>query len=686
MSQRGTSKYGRDAAGTWSRDAEGLPCYDWDMRHLVRGSAAAPHWLGTGLLQVAADQWGVVQMVAGTASERVPVTPPGGVSALRLDLHCGGRVLRLLPLVAPPAWQPQVRYGCGYVSYGLSLRDVEGLPRVDLRLEVLACPGQPYVLAEIALRPGDGEADGLPCVLVVSSQMGEHPGHPAPPGAHFAREGVAMASLGEGCGDAFLAGSSGWESTAGQGRLELRRPLTLRPREALSLRLLLGYSQACSLQWLRQQFEGLTIEGAKTRCAAVLQAPTVAAPELWMREDLLWCRAAAAAFQAPDATSQRTILHPLVGLRAPRTAHRLALCPFAQRVSPAVVRETLLAVALQQGPEGQLPEVLGGPLPSARPDPARDRSDTEVAFLWACARWLSEPGQTDLLGLRLPAGSPQGRTLAERILLAAGWVREGIGFGPHGLVRLLAGDWSGALDAAGAAGAGESVATSAQFCAALRLLAEVFRRGGQRPHLERLEAWQREAAAAVGDAFRGGAFIRGYTDAGEPFGDASAGQGVFMDVQAWAVLGRCGTVSQRQGALSAVLGAGAGEPLTVLTPPRTAVLPPGLSRQALVPGEGLNGGIALLETAWFLQAMAIEGRAAEALGHYQDLSLRRRCAAEGRPSYPAIALAARLNGPGALAAAWWPATAPEGEPAAEGAVAFWQEEVLRTILTPSSSA
>jgi len=681
MSQRGTTKYGRDATGSWSRDDEGLPCYDWDLRHLDRAAPAAAHWLGTGSLQVGADQWGGLRLVAGETTRRLLLTvpTPGCVSALRLDLAAGGTVLRLLPLVAPDAWQPQVRYGCGYVAYGLSVREPALALRLDLRTEVVACPGQPYCLVEIGLRPGDGEVDGLPCVLTVTSDVGAS----GPTAARFAREGMAMLSLGEGAGDAFLAGSSGWESAALPGRMELRRALVLRPREAVALRLLLGYAQACSLQWLRQQFEGLTVATVKARSAALLSATPVVGPELWMREDLLWCRAAAAAFQAPDGGGPRVVVHPVLGERVPRTAHRLEVCPYLQRLFPERVRDTLVAVALRQGSEGQLPEVLGGPLPGARPAPLRDRSDTEVAFLWACARWLSEPGHAELLDLRLPEGTPQSRPFAERVLLAAAWVRERIGLGPHGLLRLLAGDHNGALDAAGTAGAGESVLTTAQFGAALRLLAEVLRQVGQRSQAERLEAWQRECATAVGDAFRNGAFLRGYTDSGEPFGDPAAGSGVFMDVQAWAVLGRCGTVSQRREALSAVLTACTGGPLTVLSPAPTAALPQTLSRRAIPLGEGLNGGISLLQMAWFLEAMAVEGRAAEALAQYQELSLRRRCAVDGRPAFPGVAQAGRVNGPAALAAAWWPERPPAVDAAPEAVAVAWQEEALRALLSPA---
>ncbi len=683
MSSRGASRYGRDATGLWQRDAEGLPVYEWDLKHLPVGCLPWAHLLGTGLIQVAADQYGVLRLIGGPATDRIALTDParGCVSALRVDLHSGERILRLLPLAAPAAWHPQVRYGCGYVAYGFSLRD-DGLPlRLDLGIEVTACPGKPYVLAEISVRPGEGEGASLPCVLTVAADIYPCSGQQPTGSALFAREGAAIMGLGDGRDDAFLAGSSGWDSHAVPGRLELRRSLTLRPREAVSMRLLVGTSASCSLQWLRQQFDGLTANAVHAERGVALQTPTLSAPELWIREELLWCRSALAAYQARDTLTGRVILHPAPGLAPVRTAHLLALCPFLQRLYPDVVRDTLLAVAARQGPAGQLPETLRAAPPPPRPDPARTRSDTEVAFLLACVGWLSGPDRLSLLGQRFPEGLPQAPTLAGCLELAAARVHDGIGCGPHGLIRLLAGDWNGALKRAGIAGAGESVLTTAQFAAALRGLSTILRQADCRSAAERLDAWQREAATAVGDAFRNGAFLRGYSDAGEALGDPANGP-AFTDVQAWAVLARCGTVTQRREALDRVLAAGRGAPITCLTAPYPPSWPSTLCHTAILPGEGHNAGIGLLEAAWLLQALALEGRSVEALARFQELALRRRAAGDARPPLPAILSAARINGPAAQARAWWPETPPAVDALPAAFAVAWEEEVLRALLTP----
>lgn len=680
MSNRGASRHGTDASGLWERDDDGLPAYIWDLTRLPPGpSPPWPHVLGTGLIQMQADQHGILRLTGGPAAARVmtPASGPGCLSALRVEMTLDGAPLRLLPMAAPAAWQPRLRYGCGYVDYDLAV-EAAGLPGpLAVRLALTACPAQPFVLVEIRLRPESSWPTSGAVVLSVASDVAA-PGGAA---AGFAREGVAMLGLGDSGLDVFLAGRDGWSSHVRSGRLELQRTLELRPGEALALPLLLGLSEACSRQWLTAQFASLDTAALRARQRQALDAAPVAAPELWLREELTWCRAALLAYQAPDDLIQRPIVHPAAGRAPVRTAHRLALCPWLQRHSPDLVRATLLAVASRQGPQGQLPEALGGTLPGAAPDPARDRSDTEAAFLWACACWLSSPEHHDILAAPCPAGPSPGPTLAERLERAVRWVRDGIGLGPHGLVRLLAGDALGALDDAGRAGAGESVLTTAQVVAALRGLADALRSTPWGDLGERLDALQRRLAPALEDAFHEGAFRRGYNDAGEAFGDPSAGP-VFADVQAWVVLARGGTLSQRRSALDAVLSACGDGPITTLTRPFPASWPRGLCQAAILPGDGANAGIGLMEAAWFLQAMALEGRHAEALARFHCLALRPRAAVAGRPGFPMICRAARCQGPAAQSHAWWPAEEPAVDAQPEAVALAWEEAVLRSLLTP----
>ena len=89
-----------------------------------------------------------------------------------------------------------------------------------------------------------------------------------------------------------------------------------------------------------------------------------------------------------------------------------------------------------------------------------------------------------------------------------------------------------------------------------------------------------------------------------------------------------------------------------------------------------------MEAAWFLQAMALEGRHAEALARFHCLALRPRAAVAGRPGFPMICRAARCQGPAAQSHAWWPAEEPAVDAPPEAVALAWEEAVLRSLLTP----
>ena len=243
---------------------------------------------------------------------------------------------------------------------------------------------------------------------------------------------------------------------------------------------------------------------------------------------------------------------------------------------------------------------------------------------------------------------------------------------------MLAGDWDGILDRAGIAGVGESSLNTAILCVALRSLSDVCRLQHDGALADRLDAWARELLEALGEAFANGAFLRGYTDAGTPIGKPPDDP-VFTNVQAWAILARAGTVSQRQLALDTILTACGESPLRLLTIPYPGSLPDELSSHAVRPGYGANAGVGLMEAAWFIQALAMEDRVPEALAAYTRLCLRRRAAGNSPPAFPSIAWSGRLNGPAAQRQALFPEPDWAFEPPPQAYAVAWQEAVLRCI-------
>ncbi|MBN2451412.1 MAG: hypothetical protein JXR77_13555 [Lentisphaeria bacterium] len=680
MSSKSAARYGSDRLGEWGCDEHGLPWYRWDVTRCHPWDPGLSHPIGCGTVLVRADQWGMVRLTGGPAAARFTVPGDGDAhaSALRLELHLGEQILPLMPAAAAAAWQPSVCLGMGYVTYGWALRVPDLLPPLGIEVELAAPPGKPYVLIEIRLKPGRGGETR--CALAAAADVAEPmPATGEGASSLFAREGVAIRGLGEERGDVFLAGSRGWQTTATRLRLALCQELTLVPGEPLALRLLLGCTPTCSVHWVREQFEGLTAAAVRRSLAEGFRAVPPSGSELWMREDALWCRGIVQAHRAPDGPDGDMVLHLSADASSPRLAHTLAICPLLQETMPDIVATTLGAITRRQDPRGRIPETLAETAPATL-HPADCRSDTAAWMLRAWGQWLRDPARATLLDRPLPRERSRAPLLADRLLRSLRWIEEEVGFGPHGLIRMLGGDSCGLLDRAGRAGIGESVLVTGLLCCALRDLADAFRTVGRREEAGRLAARANDLAVAVGDAFADGAFLRGYTDSGKPFGDPAGGP-VFTDVQAWAVLGRCGTVSQRTRALDTVLAA-AGDTVPYLTRPFPGTWPDALSSHAVRPGEGPNGGVCLLTSAWFLLALTAEQRHPEALRLYRSLCLRRRAAGEAGPAAPELASAPRVAGPAAGRRRGWPEPCPPAETLPALCAVAWEEGVLRAIGQP----
>ena len=198
-------------------------------------------------------------------------------------------------------------------------------------------------------------------------------------------------------------------------------------------------------------------------------------------------------------------------------------------------------------------------------------------------------------------------------------------------MRIGSGDWNRLLDNAGRQGKGESVLNSAALAFALHALIEIAR-GQDRlqvEELEQLDGWRRALTQAVGEAFDGRWFCRAYADDGTTIG-GSCDDRIFLDVQAWAVLARCGTERQRQMALDAALDRGDGTPgPRIISPPLPLTPPCPYTTHRLPPQQDWNGGVSPMVGAWLVWALAEQGKIEQAQQHWEQLACRRLiCEAE----------------------------------------------------------
>lgn len=168
-------------------------------------------------------------------------------------------------------------------------------------------------------------------------------------------------------------------------------------------------------------------------------------------------------------------------------------------------------------------------------------SDLDLAFLWAMANYLGATGDTSLLDEKVPYWPREAlpdATGYDHLHDAARHLLDGVGFGPHGLIRVGTGDWSDGIvseapDRDLAIALGESVPNSQEALYVLPLAAQLF--DTRDPALA---AELRSHVAPLCEAVKG-------TWTGQQFGRAYFGDGVLrgtepdLEAMVWALIGDC---------------------------------------------------------------------------------------------------------------------------------------------------
>lgn len=167
---------------------------------------------------------------------------------------------------------------------------------------------------------------------------------------------------------------------------------------------------------------------------------------------------------------------------------------------------------------------------------------------------MAESGDYGILDASVPfADKPQQRaTLYDHLNRGLDWLLRDRT--RRGLCRIGQGDWNDPLNMAGHQEKGESIWLSEALAYALATWAEIadFRR--DQPRARR---WRRAAAklrqAINRYAWDGHWYVRGFTDAGRPFGTRRDREGrIFINSQSWAIISRAATPQRRRRCVRAV--------------------------------------------------------------------------------------------------------------------------------------
>lgn len=279
-------------------------------------------------------------------------------------------------------------------------------------------------------------------------------------------------------------------------------------------------------------------------------------------------------------------VHGLQGAPRDYAAFMVPLC----LVDPDGARSMLLTMLHLQDSDGSLRYAHTGYGRATSAGVHAAPTDLPIALLWAAVEYVWTTGDAALLDLVVPWRTDQRPpvTVRERLLLAWQHLRDRVGLGPHGLVRVGSGDWNDPISAMAPSrrafrARGESVYNSAFAAYVLPRAAQLLAASEGRT-ASAMTRWADDLRAAVGRAWTGRWFLRAWDGSGGPIG----ADRLFLDANAWCLVAEVGTPSQRA---ELVRGIGAllddPCPIGALSLDRPIDVRGGI----LAPGWDTNGGV-----------------------------------------------------------------------------------------------
>ena len=609
------SSGGSEVTG-WTRDGNSLPCYE---RAQTAGEATPFYgFAASDSLTALFHSTGIVRLFTGrNGGKCLNPEVPQVCSAFYLRVHDPEPRL-LLPPDRLQNESLRTCWGVGYMT--CSGRSLVGPEDAELEYQVdfVMPPEEPWLGVALSLCLRDSTPKTLHVDVCSDLGPSSSPARRSP----FSMGPVAMLTdTGAEELDYVLGGDENWEAAVCSNTLQLTR--IWQTGTGLKAVFVLGARPDCSVAWVRQQVAGLDPDQLRHAWAEQAHNLRKRAPELWMQEESIWDAAQLRMFRSksnhhcivtpgPERFAAGADTRP----SAPGSRDLIALGLPLTDIDTALAVANLRQVCCRQQSNGGF---------DAAPDEGNRRSDIEILFLMLACRLAVD--HEEILDVTWgPGPDTPALSLWRRMCLSYHWIRDEIRTGPRGLIRMLAGDWLGWLNAVGRQGRGESVVNTAMLVYLLPALAQLARHRRDGIFADSLEAWHRDLSAAVGDAFSGRWFDRAYDDDNRSVGGSENGH-LFLDAQAWVALARCGTASQREISLNAALQTASGSlPPPLIAPPYSFRPPRGVSSHCIRPGHGANGGINLAATAWFIWALVRERRFEDAFRIWPLMTLRHRLA------------------------------------------------------------
>jgi len=617
---------GQDAIsnfGVWKVDENALPAFELNFHKGQCAWYPFQHTMGTGTNMVVTNQWGDVHLLS-TEKGQKNLTPALWVSrgGFYPTLTVNGELTSLLYTELDSL--KTITYGVGYTTFsGISTKSGYKL-QVDYTI-MTPFNFEKGFYANIRLKNLSGK--DMEATLYANSDFWIRPDHKDV--RAFAKlleqkeklHGTGVVGFldpSEGFDKVALLGSSRYTGSSLNHTMSLQRKVKLAPNGTLDDLFQFTYNSDLAVQ--QEKLRASKVQSLKQSWVEEVKKADFDQNQAWVNNETLWNYSQLLSFSFYDKSLGEYFFnlggYGMGNVNTPESDFNIREIAETAMIlayfNPELAKSSLRWMAKVQTIGGDLVRHQKykpyDPLPPTQlyQNDFPSESDTEIWFLMAIGEYVITTGDYKFLSEDVAyINQNRNGSIWEHAKAAFSFVKNKIGTGEEGLLRMLHGDWNDYLSKIGEDGNGQSVMNTGMLCKALFSCIEVARKLND-PIEKEMQAYLTQLQEAVGNTFDQGWFIRAYDDQNEPVGGYD--DRLFLNAQSWAVLGKCGTPEQRKLALqnaikhnSSRIGA------TLISKPYSSPAPENISWAPIPAGEGENAGIWPQTVGWFIWALAEEG-------------------------------------------------------------------------------
>lgn len=627
--------YNNSNFGIWAKDADSLPYFELNFRKQTCPWYPFSHFQGTGYNSVLTNQWGDVNLFTTeygltNLTPALWVTRGGFYPMIELD----GELISLI--ISELDINKKVKYGIGYTEFsGIIKRD-----KVQLQVKYKIATPFDYskgFFAEIEIV----NLSQLPlsAKLSVRSDIWIKPSYDNL-GLWYNKlkklvkkeeDGlVAFQNIDKNFKNISLSGSTNYKGSISSNTLRLSKNINLSANEKETANFYFSYNEDNTKEKLNNY--AITKNSAWKK---EMKSVNPAGVEEWIDRESIWTYSQLLSMCFYDKSLGEYFIHlggygigespatPGTGFSMREVAETAMILAYH---NPDLAKSSLRWMAKTQLKSGDLKRGhFHFPLEYENEKQRLDKhfpdeSDTEIWFLIACGEYYKATKDTSFFREVVPFRTINSSAdIWNHMIAAFQFIKNDIGTGKNGHIKMLHGDWNDYLSKIGAKGNGESVMNTAMMCRALLNMNELANQFNDSSK-EEFEAYLSTLQRVMSKSFDVDRFIRAYDDNGNPVGGLN--DRLFINAQSWAALGKCGTSEQRKTALlKAVELCSTPIGMTLVSKPYSSPPPENISTAAIPAGEGENAGIWPQTTAWMIWALAEEGLTDSALKEWKKSTL-----------------------------------------------------------------